>query len=159
MEFPDRIYTQAEVKKAKELIDRGYKHQIRIKGSPEFQQKVKKALELIKTADYYEFLTTYIREIEEIDGLTQLRNADASIWTNKYAVENPVDAASLFIQKANHMKEYLELTHYYGGKAEKRSNTKRMEFLEALKTKSQEKEVIAECERLLKLWRESSLIY
>lgn len=147
------------MKKAKELIDKGYRHEIKIKGSLDFRQKAEKALELVKTAGYYDFLATYIREIEEIDGLTQLRNADAVIWTNKYAVQNPVDAASIFVQKANHMKEYLELTDYYGGEAEKRSNSKRVEFLENLKTRSQEKEVKAECERLLGLWRESSLVY
>ena len=147
------------MKKAKELIDKGYRHEIKIKGSLNFRQKAEKALELVKTAGYYDFLVTYIREIEEIDGLTQLRNADATIWTNKYAVQSPVDAASLFVQKANHMKEYLELTDYYGGEAEKRSNSKRIEFLEILKTRSQEKEVKIECERLLGLWRESSLVY
>ena len=147
------------MKKAKELIDKGYRHEIKIKGSLNFRQKAEKALELVKTAGYYDFLATYIREIEEIDGLTQLRNADATIWTNKYAVQSPVDAASLFVQKANHMKEYLELTDYYGGEAEKRSNSKRIEFLEILKTRSQEKEVKIECERLLGLWRESSLVY
>jgi len=159
LEFPRRVYTTEEVKKAKELVDKGYKHHTVIKGNPSFQQKVKQALELVKTAGYHDFLSTYIREIEEIDGLTQLRNSDAAIWANKYAVENPVDAASLFIQKANHMKEYIELKHYYSGEAEKRSVTKRMEFLETLKNRSQEKEVVEECERLLKLWRESSLIY
>jgi hypothetical protein len=147
------------VKKAKELVDKGYRHKIKIKGSLDFRQKAEKALELVKTAGYYDFLATYIREIEEIDGLTQLRNADAKIWTNKYAVQNPVDAASIFIQKANYMKEYLELTDYYGGEAEKRSNSKRVEFLENLKTRSQEKEVKTECEKLLGLWRESSLVY
>lgn len=159
MDFPERVYTQAEVERARELINEGYRHQIKIKGSPQFQKKVERALELIKTADYYDFLATYIRRIEEIDGLTQLRNADASIWTNKYAVENPVDAASMLIQKATHMKEYLDLTHYYGGEAEKRSNTKRIEFLEKLKAKSQDKNVREECEKLLEFWRESSLVY
>lgn len=159
MEFPQRIYTEAEVRKAKDLIDKGYRHSLTVKGSPEFQQKVKQALELVKTAGYHDFLRTYIRQIEEIDGLTQLHNSEATIWANRYAVENPVDAASLFIQKANHMKEYLELKHYYSGEAEKRSVTKRIEFLGTLKNKSQEKEIIAECERLLKLWHESSLVY
>ncbi len=147
------------MKKAKELIDKGYRHEIKIKGNLNFRQKVEKALEHIKTAGYHDFLAAYIREIEEIDGLTQLRNADAAIWTNRYAVQNPVDAASIFVQKANHMKEYLELTEYYGGEAEKRSNSRRIEFLEKLKTKSQEKEVKTECVRLLNLWRESSLVY
>ena len=159
MEFPERIYTDEEVRRARELIARGYRHCIRIRGSLAFRQKVRRALELVVTAGYIDFLRTYIRTIEEIDGLTQLRNADASIWVNPYAVENSVDAASIFIQKAYSMSEYLELKHYYGGEAEKRSVEKRTEFLKTLKSKSQEEQVITECERLLDLWRESSLAY
>jgi hypothetical protein len=159
LEFPERVYTDEEVNKARELISRGYKHRIRVKGSSVFRQKVRRALNLVKTAGYYDFLRTYIRNIQEVDGLTQLRNADASIWANRYAVENPVDAASVFIQKASHMREYLELKHYYGGEAEKRSVKERIEFLRSLRSKSREKEVVAECERLLSLWRESSLVY
>ncbi len=159
MEFPNRVYTDEEVRVARELIEKGYRHRITIEGSPEFRQKVRRALELVKIAGYYDFLRTYIRKIKEIDGLTQLRNADAAIWPNVYAVESPVDAASIFLQKANHMQEYVELKHYYGGEAEKRSVAKRIEFLEVLKGKSREKEVIAECERLLGLWRDSFLVY
>ena len=48
---------------------------------------------------------------------------------------------------------------YYGGSAEKRSVEKRIEFLEKLKNKSKEKEVKEECERLLKMWEDSSLAY
>lgn len=157
--FPRRIYTSEEVKTAKELTDKGYKHRLRVKGSPDFKQKVKESLALVKTAGYYDLLRTYIRSILEIDGLTQLREADAAIWANKYAVENRVDAASLFIQKASNMKEYLEGNPYYGGTAEKRSVEKRIEFLVALKSRSKEKETIEECERLLKFWSESSLVY
>jgi len=155
LEFPKRIYTSEEVKKAKELIAKGHKHRLRVKGSPNFKQKVKQALKLVKTAGYYDFLRTHIRSIIEIDGLTQLREAEAAIWANKYAVENPVDAASLFVQKANHMKEYLEGKLYYGGEAEKRSVQKRIEFLKTLKRKSRKKEVKEECERLLSRWSES----
>ena len=159
MEFPNRVYTDEEVRVARELVEKGYRHRITIEGSPEFGQKVRRALELVKIAGYYDFLRTYIRKIKEIDGLTQLRNADAAIWANVYAVESPVDAASIFLQKANHMQEYVELKHYYGGEAEKRSVAKRIEFLEVLKGKSREKEIIAECERLLGLWRDSFLVY
>ena len=155
MEFPKRIYTGEEVKKAKELTDKGYKHRLRVKGSPIFKQKVSQALKLIKAVGYYDSLRTYIRSIIEIDGLTQLREAEAAIWANKYAVENPVDAASLFIQKANHMKEFIEGKLYFGGEAEKRSVEKRIEFLKALKRKSRKKEVRDECERLLSSWSES----
>lgn len=159
MEFPERIYTTEEVKRAKELVDRGHKHRLRVEGSPVFKKKVKQALSLVRTAGYYDFLRTYIGTIVEIDGLTQLRESEAAIWANKYAVENVADAASLFIQKANHMKEYLEGKLYYGGTAEKRSVEKRIEFLKVLKTKSRKKEVREECEKLLKLWSESSLVY
>jgi hypothetical protein len=159
LEFPKRIYTETEVELAKKLVDEGYRHRLRIKGAASFTQKARRALELVKIAGYYDFLRTYIRSIKEIDGLTQLRQAEATIWANEYAVENPVDAASVFVQKANHMKEYLESKLYYGGMAEKRSDEKRVEFLENLKKKSQEKAIIEECKRLLKMWEESSLVY
>jgi len=159
LDFPKRIYTEEEVNKARELVEKGYKHILISEGSPAFKQKVGRVLELVKAAGYFDFLRTYIREIKEIDGLTQLRQADAAIWTNMYAVENPVDAASLFVQKANGMKEYLEGMLYYGGAAEKRSEEKRIEFLKALEAKSQERQVREECERILKLWRESHLVY
>jgi hypothetical protein len=159
LKFPERVYTAEEVKTAKELIDKGYKHRLTVKGSLNFKQKVSQTLKLVKTAGYYEFLRTYIKQIIEIDGLTQLRETEAAIWANKFAVENPVDAASLFIQKTNQMKEYIEGELYYGGTAEKRSVEKRIEFLESLKNKSEKKEVKEECERLLKMWEDSSLAY
>lgn len=159
MDFPQRIYTESEVKNAKELIDKGYKHDLVVDGKPDFKRKVEEILELIKVAGYYDFFRTYIRDIMEIDGFTQLHEADAAIWANEYAVKNPVDAASLLIQKANSMKEYLDGVLYYGGTAEKRSVEKRIEFLKVLKTKSERREVVAECTRLLDFWHESSLIY
>ena len=159
LKFPERVYTAEEVKTAKELIDKGYKHRLTVKGSLNFKQKVSQTLKLVKTAGYYEFLRTYIKRIKEIDGLTQLRETEVAIWANKFAVENPVDAASLLIQKANHMKEYIEGKLYYGGSAEKRSVEKRIEFLKELKNKSTKKEVKEECERLLKMWEDSSLAY
>ena len=159
MDFPERVYTEKEVKTAREMVNNGYKHNLTVEGSPNFEKKVNETLELIKTAGYYEFFRTYIRKIMEIDGLTQLRETEAAIWANKFAVENPVDAASLFIQKANHMKEYLEGELYYGGNAEKRSVEKRIQFLEVLKEKSQDESVKKECSRLLKMWEESSTAF
>jgi hypothetical protein len=159
MSFPDRVYTTEEVKNAKTLVDQGHKHNLIVEGTPEFRKQVNKALELIKTADYYDFLQSYIRKIMEIDGITQLRETEVAIWANKFAVDNPVDAASLFIQKAYHMKEYLEGELYYGGNAEKRSVAKRIEFLQTLKTRTEDKEIKEECERLLEMWKESSLAF
>jgi hypothetical protein len=157
--FPERVYTEKEVKTARELVDKGYKHSLTVEGSPNFKQKVNQALELIKTAGYYEFLRTYIRQIKEIDGITQLRETEVAIWANKFAVENPVDNASLLIQKANHMKEYLEGELYYGGNAEKRSVEKRIHFLQVLKDKSQDENVKKECARLLQMWADSSTVF
>jgi len=159
MSFPDRVYTTEEVKSAKALVDKGYKHNLAIEGSTEFTQKVNQALELIKTAGYFDFLRTYVRKITEIDGISQLRETEVGIWAGKFAVENPVDAASLFVQKAYHMKEYLEGELYYGGNAEKRSVAKRVEFLQSLKDKTSDKVVKEECERLLEMWKDSSLAF
>lgn len=155
MPYPERICTEEEIREAEKLVREGYKHRLRVKGSPEFKQKVREALKLVKTAGYYDFLRTYIRGIIEIDGFTQLRESEAVIWANKYAVANPIDAASLFIQKANHMKEYIEGKMYYGGEAERRSVEKRIEFIKTLKNKTRKRGVKEECERLLKSWNES----
>ncbi|MCW4010896.1 MAG: hypothetical protein NWF05_09805 [Candidatus Bathyarchaeota archaeon] len=159
MEFPERVYTEEEHKKAKQLVDAGYKHELAVNGEADFVEKVNKALDLAKTAGYYEFLRTYLREIKEIDGLTQLRETEVAIWANEFAVESAVDFASLLVQKAYHMKEYLDGQLYYGGASEKRTIQKRMEFLEQLKDKAADANVKAECERLLDMWRESSLAF
>ena len=158
-DFPERVYTAEEVAVAKKLVDQGYKHNLTIEGSHEFKEKVNHALDLIKTAGYADFLVSYIRKIFEIDGITQLRETEALIWANKFAVENIVDAASLFVQKAYSMKEYLEGELYYGGSAEKRSVAKRIEFLNMLLEKSDDKNVKKECEQLLQMWKESSLAF
>jgi hypothetical protein len=159
VKFPERIYTEKEVKTAKKLIDKGYKHHLEVEGSLDFRQKVYRVLQLVKTAEYYEFLRTYIGKIIEIDGLTQLRETEAAIWANKFAVENAVDAASLLIQKAHHMKQYIDGELYYGGSSEKRSVEKRIEFLKLLLNKTEDEEVKQECERLLQMWKDSSLAY
>ena len=157
MKFPDKVYTKREVAKAKKLIDEGYKHELTVEGTTNFKRKVDAIVELVKTAGYYDFLRTYIRRIVEIDGLTQLRETEAALWANKFAVENPVDAASFFVQKAYHMKQYVDGEVYYGGTSEKQTVTKRIEFLQSLKDKTDDKQVRTECERLLQMWAESSL--
>ena len=159
LEFPERVYTEEEHKKAKKLVDDGYKHELTVIGDLAFVEKVNEALELSKIAGYYEFLRTYLRCIKEIDGLTQLRETEVAIWANKFAVADVVDFASLLVQKAFHMKEYLDGELYYGGASEKRTVQKRIEFLEVLNTRSADDQVKAECERLLEMWRESSLAY
>ena len=34
-EFPKRVYTQEEVKKARQLLDGGYKHNLTVEGTPD----------------------------------------------------------------------------------------------------------------------------
>lgn len=155
MEFPKRVYTVEEVQKARELIEKGHRHRLRVRGSPEFKRKVKKALNLIKTAKHYDFLRTYIKQIIEISGLTQLREAEVAIWANKYTVANPIETASLFIQKAQQMKDYIEGRLYYD-KGEIRAVKKRIEFLETLRERSKSLAIKKKCEELLKSWTETT---
>jgi len=155
VEFPERVYTVEEVRMARELIDKGYRHRLRVRGSPEFKRKVEEALELVKTAKHYDFLRTYIKQIVEIAGLTQLREAEVAIWANKYAVADSVEAASLFIQKAHQMREFIEGRLYYDT-AETRAVKKRIEFLQTLRETSKSGAVKKKCEELLKSWTQTT---
>ena len=155
MEFPERVYTKDEVQKARALIEKGHKHHLTVKGSQDFKNKVKKTLELIKTANYHDFFRTYIKQIVEIDGLSQLREAEVAIWANKYTVADQVEAAGFFIQKAQQMKDYIEGRLYYD-KGEIRAINKRIEFLEALKERSTDQALRKRCEEILKAWTETT---
>jgi len=153
MRFPKRVYTIKEVKRARELIAKGYRHRLKVVGSPDFKSKAKEALKLIRTAKYHDFLRTYIRQIREIDGLSQLREAEATIWANKYAVADPIEAAGFIIQKTQQMKDFIEGKLYYD-KGEIKAVEKRKEFLETLKDKSKNQAVKKKCEENLKRWAE-----
>jgi hypothetical protein len=158
MHYPKRVYTVDEVEKARALTKQGWKHRLNVKGSEEFKQKVKEALKLVKTAGYCDFLRTYIRDIVEIEGFSQLREAEIAIWANKELLSDPVDASSFFIQKAQQMKDFLEGRPYYGGQGEMSAVNKRLEFLEALKTKSRQQNIKKRCEELLKNWADSTFL-
>ncbi|MBS7605721.1 MAG: hypothetical protein QXR62_05615 [Candidatus Bathyarchaeia archaeon] len=130
-----------------------------IEGRGEFREKVQEALNLIRAAGYYEILREHIRCIKEINGLTQLRVSEATIWANKYAVEDPVDAAGRFIQEAYYMKMQAEGEKSHEGIMELKAFEKRIEFLKKLMEISRDDEVKKRCERLIKMWDESLLIY
>jgi len=154
VKFPKRVYTTEEVERARELIKKGHKHRLKIKGSPDFKQKVKEALDLIKTAQYYDFLRTYIKQVIEIDGFSQLRESEITIWANKYAVEDPIEGAGFLVQKAHQMKDYIEGKLYYD-KGEINAVRKRIQFLEILRNKSKDQTVKRKCEESLKRWTET----
>jgi len=158
LEFPKRVFTEDEVKQARELIGKGYKHSLTIKGSVKFKNQLQKALELIKVASYYDFLCTYIRSIEEIEGFSQLHEADAVIWANMPMLTDTVDAASYIVQKAQQMKDYIEGRLYYGT-GEMIAIEKRLEFLEKLKEQSNNEIVKRKCDDLLKKWSESKMMF
>jgi hypothetical protein len=158
LRFPKRIYTEEEVKQARELIEKGYKHEIKVKGNPKFKTKVRKAVELIKIANFFDFLRTYIRQIEEIEGFSQLHEADAVIWANMPMLGDPVDAASLMVQRAQQMKDYVEGRLYYG-MGELRAIEKRLELLRALKDNSQSRVVKKRCQALLQEWSETKTTF
>jgi hypothetical protein len=153
LDFPERVYTIEEVKKARSLIKKGYKHTLKIDGSADFADKVEKALKLIKTAGYYNFLRTYIRTIKEIDGLSQLREQEAAIWFHIKALDDPIDDAGFIIQKAQQMKDFIEGKLYYET-AEVKAVNKRLEFIEALKDKTTAPAIKKKCEENLKKWKE-----
>ena len=153
LDFPERVYTEEEVKNARSLIEKGYKHDLMANGSPDFVGKVEEALQLIKAAGYYDFLRTYIRVIREITGLSQLREQEAAIWFHVKALDDPVDDAGFIIQKAQQMKDFIEGRLYYET-GEIRAVNKRIEFIETLRDKTDDPELKKRCEENLKKWNE-----
>jgi hypothetical protein len=153
MDFPERVYTKDEVKQARELIEKGYKHDLTIQGSPEFTEKANKALELIKTAGYYDFLRTYIKVIKEIQGLSQLREEESAIWFNVKALDDPIDNAGFIIQKTQQMKDFIEGRKYYET-AEIKAVNKRKEFIKTLRDKTDNPDIKKQCTENLKQWNE-----
>jgi len=158
VKFPERVFTEEEVKRAKALIKKGYKHRLRATGSPRFKREIEKTLKLIKTAGYFDFLRAYIRQIQEIEGFSQLHETDAVIWANMPMLDDTVDAASYIVQKAQQMKDYLEGKLYYGT-GEMSAIEKRLEFLEKLKEKSRSQDVKKRCEELLKRWSDTKMMF
>jgi len=152
--FPKRLYTQEEVDRARELVQKGYKHVLVVKGSPQFRERMNQVIDLVKTAGFYEFLRTYIREIVEIEGFSQLHESEAALWANMPMMSDVINAASYVVQKAQQMKDYLEGNLYYE-KGEIRAIEKRLEFLKVLESKSENPEVKERCEQLLKEWADT----
>ena len=157
-DFPERVYTEEEVKQARKLIESGYKHQLAVEGDAIFEKKAQKTLDLVKIGGYYDFLRTYIRQIEEINGFSQLHEADAAIWATMPMLEDIVDAASYIVQKAQQMKDFIEGKLYYGV-GEMASIEKRIEFIEELKKQSKTTEIRERCEELLKRWADSAFMF
>lgn len=135
----------------------GHKHRLRVTGSSEFKQKVTEILAHIKTAEYYDFLRTYIRKINEVTGLSQLREADATIWLNNYMVKNPFEGARFVVQKVWQMKYYLDGDLYYIS-GETSAVEKSVEFLEKLRDNIKDGVLREKCEEVLRQWKEAEIV-
>ena len=157
MEFPRRIYTVKEFMQARDCVKKGYRHRLKVSGSRDFKEKVKRIKSLLHTADYYDFLRTYIRCIKEIEGMGQLRETEATIWLNKYLVENPVEGARFIVQKAQQMQDYLDGKQYYD-KGEMAAVKKSIEFLRVLGSKRINEDLKQQCLASLKQWTEERVL-
>lgn len=148
--FPERVYTLEELLKARELIRKGYKHELEVEGSDEFKLKVNTALKMIHTACYLDYLKTYIKSIVEINGVSQLRETDATIWANIYTVKNSIEAAAYIIEKVKRMKNYIE-GEPYSEVEEIEAVEKSVEFLRSLRNNSQDDLVKNRCDEIIEL--------
>lgn len=157
MEFPRRIYTVKEFMQARECLEKGYKHRLTVVGSKTFKERVRKVQSLLRITDYYDFLRTYIRCLEEIEGVGQLREAEATIWLNGYLIENPVEGARFIVQKAEQMKQYLEGKQHYE-KGETAAVEKSIEFLKALQDKRISEDLKMKRRESLKQWTEERIL-
>jgi len=147
--FPERLLTEEEIRRALELIRSGHRHDIAIRGSEEFVEAARRALELVELAGQGDLVRAYIRSLVEVEGFCQLRTEEASIWMNIEALRNPVLAASFIYQKALQMKRYLEGQPYYGPKCDLELSRARYEFVRALRERCEDEDVRELCDEIL----------
>ena len=155
--FPKRVYTIEEFFKARKSIEGGHKHRLRIIGGPNFKKKIKAILSLIKKASYYDFLRIYIRKLSEIEGLSQLRDSEATIWLNSYVVNNPIEGARFIIQKSYQMKAYLDGKQSYQ-KGEQSAIDMSIIFLKKLEEKLTDVQLKGICKESIKKWTEDTVL-
>lgn len=158
MEFPDILLSQEERLAAKTLIDGGYRHEVEVSGRPDFRLKVAEAFKVLRSAGYHDFFRSYIRRVVEVEGLSQLREPEATMWVNELKVAEPVEAARFFVQKAEQMRSYLEGLETYLGVIERRSVMKSLEFLRALLGRVGDEGLKARCRELLEEWTGSYVL-
>ena len=147
--FPDRLMTEEEIRKALELIRAGYRHELEVRGSERFVKAVREALELVDLAGYGDMVRAYIRAVVEVEGFSQLRPEEATLWVSSRAVENPVLLASLLVQKALQMKFYLEGKPFYGHLCELKTTRARYDFVRELRERCSDERIRRLCDEVL----------
>lgn len=157
LKFPNRIYTIEEFMRARKSIEEGHIHDLRVIGQSTFKSKVRKILTLIKKTEDYNFLQIYIRKICEIEGMSQLRETEATIWLNKYVINNPIESARFIIQKTYQMKAYLDGEKYYL-KGELPAINASITFLQKLEEKLINENMKIKCKESIKQWTEDTIL-
>jgi hypothetical protein len=143
--------------KARECVNNGYKHRLTVIGSNDFKEKVKRIKSLLRITDYFDFFRTYIRTIEEIDGISQLRETEATIWLNDVVARKPCDGARFVIQKAYQMQDYLAGKQFYE-KGEMAAIEKSLEFLRLLQEKRIADDLKQQCKFVLDQWTDDQVL-
>ena len=156
MDFPPHVYTLDEFIAARKAIAGGHKHRLKVTGSQSFRQGIRNILSLIELTGYSDYLRTYIREIKEIEGLGQLREAEATIWLNNLHLADPIEGARFIIQKASQMQAYLEGKPWYilGELPAVRTS---IEFLRQLSIRLRDPEIRAQCDETIRKWTEDKV--
>ncbi|HDI01959.1 MAG TPA: hypothetical protein ENF78_05990 [Candidatus Bathyarchaeota archaeon] len=147
--FPKRLMTKEEIDRALELIRAGYRHQVEIKGSEDFVKAVREALRLVDLAGYGDEVRAYIRAVVEVEGFSQLRPEEATLWVSSGAIGNTVLLASLIVQKALQMKFYLEGKPFYGHICELKTTQAKYEFIRKLREKCEDEDIKKVCDEIL----------
>jgi hypothetical protein len=151
MSFPKRVYTLDEYRKARAAIRNGHKHRLIIIGDNHFKDLVIRILDLVQTAGYEELLRTYIRQIRQIEGISQLREMDASIWMNTFVAQDSLEGARFVVQKMFQMKAYIEGRVWYL-LGESAAVTESLEFLRILRERLKDPELKTRCDRVINAW-------
>ena len=151
MDFPERIYTLDELKEARTAVAKGHRHKLAITGDDSFKELVARILDLIDLAGYGELLRTYIREIRQIGGISQLRETEASVWLNRLVAEDPIEGARFVVQKVLQMQAYIEGRAWYilGELPAVRGS---VEFLRKLREQLKDPELRTRCDQVIMVW-------
>ena len=149
--FPKRIYTLEEVAQARRAIAAGYQHSLTVNGDSEFRELVSKIFQFIDLAGYTVLLRSYVREIRQIQGVSQLRETDASIWLNRTVANDAIEAARFVVQKTLQMQAYIEGRPWYilGELPAVRGS---VEFLKKLREHLVNPETRARCDKAIDEW-------
>ncbi len=160
MSFPERVYTAQEVKIAKALVDQGYKHNLTVEGTPEFTQKVNRALELIKTAGVLR-LSDNLHSENRGNRRHNPASRNRSRHLGKQVRRGKRRGLCQFVNPKGLSDERVprRRTLLWRQRRKTHSGKTHGVFAQCSRKKAVTQAVKEECERLLDMWKESSLAF